>query len=54
MMTRVKLFSILALLALILTLPNLSQRFVAAAAQPGKTPQATPRFVVFEAFLSAS
>jgi hypothetical protein len=52
-MIRIKLFSILFLVALILTLGSPSQTYVATAARQVEAPQTTPRFVVFEAFLRA-
>jgi hypothetical protein len=51
-MTRKKQLSILVLAALILSLGSSTQTSVFAARQV-ETPSTTPRFVVFEAFLSA-
>jgi hypothetical protein len=50
-MTHIKIFSILLLAALILTLGSPSQISVSAARQV-QAPDTAPRFVVFEAFLN--
>ncbi len=50
-MIRIKQLSILLLAALVVSLGSPSQKSVSAARQV-ETPNTTPRFVVFEAFLN--
>ena len=53
-MTPKKQSAILVLVAMLLTLGSPYQTSVSAAAHKQDTPQTSPRFVVFEAFLSPS
>jgi len=51
-MIQIKQSAILVLVAMLLTLGSPVQTSVSAAAHQQDAPQVTPRFVVFEAFLS--
>jgi hypothetical protein len=53
-MTQIKQSAILVLVAMLLTLGSPVHPSVSAAVRQQDSPQASPRFVVFEAFLSPS